>query len=97
MKKLITEEDDMNTEINPSSNLPLAPEHWNDPQVQPAFQPCRACGYCGPAQVRDAITTAGWVMFIVLTCSCIGTLFCWVPLITMTDRRMHCAGCGVLL
>jgi hypothetical protein len=62
----------------------------------PMFAPCRACGYQGAALVQSKISSGGWVLFILMTIFLCWPL-CWIPLVTMKDRRSVCAHCKVLL
>ena len=67
------------------SQGPMAPFH------------CRSCGYAGNAMVVEQISTGGWVVFVLMFLSFFLFLFCWIPLITMKDRRSQCPNCRVLV
>jgi cellobiose-specific phosphotransferase system component IIC len=62
-----------------------------------SFPPCRACGYVGPALIKSQITTGGWILAVVLFFTLCGTLFFWIPLVTMHDKFSSCAHCKVRL
>lgn len=58
------------------------------------------CPYCGsdlPPTRQSKVSQAGWVVFFWLAISCIGTLFCWIPLLVMREDARVCADCGVKL
>lgn len=57
---------------------------------------CPFCQSTAPPLVRQKISTAGWVWFILLFGSCIGTLFCWIGLL-MKDNYRVCGSCGITL
>lgn len=55
------------------------------------------CPYCNctyPPRVSNQISTAGWVMFVVMLLVCL-PLF-WIGLL-MTEPVRHCVGCGIRL
>lgn len=55
---------------------------------------CRACGFSGYGQVTSRVSTGGWILFIFLTLACVTIPFCWIPLVTMKDKRVACPNCG---
>lgn len=57
---------------------------------------CPFCGSTNPPLIRQKISTAGWVWFIILFGSCIGTLFCWIGFL-MKDKYRVCGSCGITL
>ena len=83
----------------PPYQQPGYPPHPQWPQQQgyapqaPLFC-CRVCGHQGQATTTDKASTAAWILALVLTLSCVGTLFCWVPLVTMRDKRLSCPRCS---
>lgn len=66
-------------------------------QMQPAGiggWKCPMCSYQGMPQSREKISTAGWILFVVLIFLCI--FLCWIPLITMKSRANACPQCGTI-
>lgn len=57
---------------------------------------CPFCQSTQPPLIREKVSTAGWVWFILLFGSCIGTLFCWVGLL-MKEKYRVCGSCGIKL
>lgn len=57
---------------------------------------CPFCRYQGHPAVTTKVTTAGWVLFALMLCSCIGTLFCWAPLL-LTRRETSCSSCRTVV
>jgi hypothetical protein len=57
---------------------------------------CPFCQSTQPPLIRQNISTAGWVWFILLFGSCIGTLFCWIGLLMKENYRV-CGSCGIKL
>jgi hypothetical protein len=74
---------------------PQNPNPYGMPQVPhyPMVPQCRACGYAGPAMIVEKISTAGWVVFVVLLLCCL-PLF-WIGFL-IKERRAQCANCGVI-
>ena len=67
-----------------------------DKPVEP--QPQRSSWCCPYCQSRDGvavvekISTAGWVIFFLCLFSCVGTLFCWLPLM-LKESNQYCKQC----
>ncbi len=57
---------------------------------------CPFCQSTRPPLIRQKISTAGWVWFIILFGSCIGTFICWIGLLMKDDYRV-CGSCGITL
>jgi hypothetical protein len=55
---------------------------------------CPYCQHEGPPRIEKQISTAGWVVFVVLLIFCL-PLF-WIGLLIKEDKRI-CAGCGTPL
>lgn len=53
---------------------------------------CPYCRFQGRPQESLKIATAGWIIFFLMLFSCVGTLFCWLPLL-IRDRRVVCPSC----
>jgi hypothetical protein len=60
---------------------------------QPHMWTCPFCRYAGQPSIDKKITTAGWVIFFLCLFSCVGILFCWLPLL-ITKRVTTCPHCG---
>ena len=56
---------------------------------------CPFCGCNDPPVVRRKVSTAGWVMFVVLLCFLCLPLF-WIGLLMKEEYRI-CADCGIKL
>jgi hypothetical protein len=54
---------------------------------------CRHCGHAGTPLRESKATTAAWIVALVLSLSCVGLLFCWVPLVTMKQTTTLCPRC----
>lgn len=61
----------------------------------PAFK-CPFCQSTAQPLIRQKVSTAGWIWFIVLFGSCIGTVFCWIGLLLKENYRV-CRSCGITL
>jgi DNA-directed RNA polymerase subunit RPC12/RpoP len=58
--------------------------------------PVLRCPYCGtvaPVLVRDKVSTAGWVVFVVLLVFVVGIVLCWVGLL-IRENYYVCSRCG---
>lgn len=58
------------------------------------------CPYCqasGLPVVEHKVSTAGWVLFVLLLLSFIGIIVCWIPLVFMKDEVRRCRYCGMRL
>lgn len=64
------------------------------PQPRPRGFLCPYCGAQSPPIVRQQISTAGWVLFVVLLLVCFP--LCIVALFVKEDYRV-CSGCGIKL
>lgn len=53
---------------------------------------CPACGYVGNAMIVEKVSTAGWVVLVLLVLFCF-PLF-WIGLL-MKDRHAQCPNCHV--
>jgi hypothetical protein len=80
-------------------NGPYGNPNYQSPPypMAPMFPQCRVCGHSGPAWIKSQITTGAWVLSIFLFFTVCGTLFFWIPLVTMTDKHSMCSGCKVRL
>lgn len=54
---------------------------------------CRCCGYVGVPARTSRVSTAGWIVAIVLALTCAGLLVAWVPLVAMTTQSTICPRC----
>ena len=77
----------------PGYGPPAPPGYHPPPSYQPHMWTCPFCRYQGQPSIDKKITTAGWVIFFLCLFSCIGTLFCWLPLL-ITKRVTTCPHCG---
>lgn len=59
--------------------------------VQPQGWRCPYCGFAGQPVQYTSITTAGWIVFVLLLFLCI--ILCWIPLISMREQKTVCPGC----
>lgn len=54
---------------------------------------CPFCRYSGRPVTTSSVTSAGWIIFFLMLFSCIGTLFCWLPLMIQRTRTV-CPACN---
>lgn len=54
---------------------------------------CPYCRFQGRPQEIQKVATAGWIIFFLMLFSCVGILFCWLPLL-IRDRRTVCPSCN---
>jgi hypothetical protein len=62
-------------------------------QNMPHFQ-CPFCHTTVPPRIGHKISSAGWVVFILLTCFLITIPICWIGLLIKEDYRI-CSMCGM--
>jgi hypothetical protein len=53
---------------------------------------CPYCAFNGSPARHSAVSTGGWIMFVVLLVCCF--VFCWIPIVTMRTSWSVCRGCG---
>lgn len=65
------------------------------PTANPSAPPwaCSYCGYQGHPDRASKVSTAGWVLFIVMGLACLTLPFCWVPLVCLKDHTTLCPRC----
>jgi hypothetical protein len=54
------------------------------------------CPFCGSIAVpvsKSRVSTVGWIVFIILLCSLLGIILCWLGLLIREDYR-ECRDCG---
>lgn len=80
------------------------PGYGYGPPPPPAYYPpppgawtCPFCRYCGAPESINRVSTAGWVIFFLCLFSCVGTLFCWLPLIALTKDFTRCPSCRTVV
>lgn len=58
---------------------------------------CPFCQHEGPPMVSSKMSTAGWVLFVVLLLLCFP--LCWLPFVMsgMKEEVRTCASCGTKL
>jgi hypothetical protein len=57
---------------------------------------CPFCRTRRPPYQGRRVSTGGWILFAVLSLSCVGLLFSWVGLL-LTEEYTICDECGVAL
>lgn len=55
---------------------------------------CPQCGHNGPPEFTRSISTAGWIVFVVLLLCCI--ILCWLPFVldAFKENKRSCKACG---
>jgi len=84
----------------------IMPRRPSPPEPIPDYKPARPerrgfeCPYChnrAMPRTGTKVSQAGWVLFIIMLFSFIGTLFCWIPLLAMKEEYRVCGACGMKL
>lgn len=69
-------------------------------QYPPAYPPvgfvCPFCRTTTPPMVYAKVSTAGWVIFVVLLLSCFGIVLAWIGLL-FKEKYTVCQACGIKL